>query len=398
MPDLDASLRELREDLRSTIAKPGLDKVADRARQRTVRRRMQIGAIVAVVLVSVAVPLLRSLPDPTPPATPPPARTQSVPYELAFADRTNAYALGRDCGAPTDPCTFRLLASDDGGRSWARRTVPAGEYADGALGVLGPDVLRLYTRRTDDSMKIWASRDGGRTWHDYDTTPRFAGPSPIPPGAMLEQACLQGSAAGCVRGVVTVNPDGTLSPAPTQPPLTDQWPGTYPTASGVHWVIGRDESGHWAVATTGDGTKWWTAPLDVPGQPERPDAWSVVEGGGSMYLTVVGTTAGGTNNLLVVYRSTDRGHTWQQTYHATDGRQLSMYGGPVATSDGRLLVNALPDGTLESRDGTTFTRAAHQLPASPKWTPAGYVLQVRPTAYQVSWNGLDWRQFEVPAR
>lgn len=402
MSDLDTSLRDLREGLRSTVTKPGLDKIADRARHRSVRRRMQIGAIVAVVLVSVAVPLLRSLPDPTPPATPPtPPTTRSVPYAVEFVDRTHAYALGRRCPGALDPCRFTLLATADTGRTWEKRSMPDGKYADGSLAVQSPSTVVFYTTTTSDEnfIQAYISRDGGRKWARYDlAVPALGAPSSIPPDVPIQVICTNGGRSGCLTGLGTLGSDDRLHPVPVQPPVYEPWPGRYPTPSGVYWAVGRDQAGHWAVSVTDrKAAAWTTTPLDVPGAIEPPNAWSVVEGDGSLYLTAVGSIGGGTTKLLAVYRSKDRGRTWTQTRRAQDtGAQMSMYGTPVATSDGRLLVNSLPEGTLESRDGgATFTRAAHQLPGSPEWTPAGYVIQLLPTSYEVSWNGRDWRRFEV---
>jgi hypothetical protein len=402
MSDLDTSLDELREDLRSTISKPALDRIADRARQRSVRRRMQIGAIVAVVLVSVAVPLLRSLPEPTPPAAPPtPAEPSSVPYQVGFADRTHAFALGRECPEPFKPCTFKLLASTDAGQSWQRRSMPKGTYTDGSLGVLGPKMLLFYTTTVDDQdfMVSYISQDDGRTWRRHEiASPLLTSPSPIPAHTPIQPICLSGSGAGCVMGIGTVAADGKVAPVPVQPQLTELWPGRFSTAGGRYWVVGKDQTNHWAVAVTADGTAWTTTALDVPGTVDVPDAWSVVEGGGSMYLTAIGSIGGGTNKLLTMYRSTDRGRTWTQTRRASEtGEQMPMYGEPIAMSNGRLLLNSLPDGTVESRDGgRTFTKAARQLAGNPRWTPGGYLVQVRLSTYELSWNGVDWRRFEMP--
>jgi hypothetical protein len=403
MSDLDTSLRELREDLRSTITKPGLDRVADRARQRSVRRRMQIGAIVAVVLVSVAVPLMRSLPEPTPPASPPPttATRASVPYQLTFADRTHVFALGRICPGPFERCSFRLMASADAGRSWQRRTMPGGTHTEGSLGLLGRRALVFYTSTgdADNFLITFISRDEGRSWRRYDIDrPPLASPAPIPSGTPIQVVCLSGSGNDCVVGLGTADDDGTIAPVPVQPPLTDRWPGHLPTASGMYWSVGRDQAGRWAIAVTSDGRTWRTTPLDVPGTPQDFDTWSVVDGGGSMYLTALGTIGDGPNKLLMVYRSKDRGRTWTQTRRATETNDhMTAFGSPVATSDGRLLVSSLPDGTVESRDGgRTFVKAARQLPATPKWTAGGYLVQVDPMTYEISWNGRDWRRFEIP--
>lgn len=400
MSDLDTSLDQLRDDLRSGLAKPGLDRIADRARQRSVRRRMQIGAIVAVVLVSLAVPLLRSLPDPAPPATPPTPTEHSTPYHLSFADRTHAFALGRICDKPSEPCSNRLLASSDGGRTWSRRSVPS-TTTDGGLAVLSRSWLIFYTTDPDDygSLKTYTSKDSGRTWHPsrpiFDIVTNTA---TIQPGAVLQPVCLSGEGPDCAAGLGASTPDGKLAPLPAQPPLTELWPGRYATAGGTYWAVGKDQANRWAVAVTRDGSAWTTTPLDVPGEVKPSDGWSVVEGGGSLYATAVGSLAGASDRLLTVYRSEDRGKTWTQTRRAAEtGEEMSMYGSPVATSDGRLVVSSLPDGTVESRDGgATFTKSTRQLISTPEWTPAGYLVVRGIVSYEISWNGLDWRRFDIP--
>lgn len=399
MSDLDTSLEELREGLRSTITKPGLDRIAGRARQRSVRRRMQIGAIVAVVLVSVAVPLLRSLPEPTPPAAQPPSEP-TVPYQLEFIDKEHGFALVRECPGAFDACTFRLLATADAGRSWTSRKMPPGAYRDGSLSALSPTMLAFYTTTADPDgfLLSYRSTDAGRTWRRYDmAAPELANPSPIPPDTTLQVVCLSEPGPDCVMGLGTATHDGRTAPVPVQPPLTDLWPGRYPTSGSHYWVVGRDQANRWAVAVTAGAETWTTTPLDVPGKVDLPEAWSVVEGGGSMYLTAVGSIGGGVNRLLAVYHSTDRGRTWTQTRRASEtGERMSMYGSPMATSNGRLVLSSLPGGTVESRDGgATFTRVTHQLPGTPKWTPAGYLVQVRLGTYEISWNGVDWRRFEI---
>lgn len=72
-----------------------------------------------------------------------------------------------------------------------------------------------------------------------------------------------------------------------------------------------------------------------------------------------------------------------------------MLGSPVLTSDGRLLVHSPARGTFESADGSTFRPSAQRLPAAVTWTRAGYLVAVREGRYEISADGVRWREFAV---
>ena len=401
MSELDTSLRKLRDDLRTTINRPDLSQVADRARQRTVRRRMQIGAIVAVVLVSVAVPLLRALPDASPPATPPRA-DGSVTYQVDFANASRGYALRSDCQDPDGPCAFALLATADGGRGWQPRKLPVdnGHYSSAELLAQGAEKLLFYPIPADDSdmiVKQYFSSNAGRTWREL--TPDGVGaPTAIRDGALLSMMCVP-NGDECAIGAGVRSPDGSQAlPALTQPRLDELSVGDIATAGGRLWAAGLDPvTGKWAVSVTSNGgATWATTPLDLPGKPRLNRAWSVVEHGGVMYTTVEGTIGVGPVELLAVFRSTDDGVSWARTWQAAGDQRLpSVLGTPVATADGRLLVYSTTEGTFESTDGQTFTKASRQLPGPVTWTRAGYLAQVRAGTYELSGDGRSWRRFEV---
>jgi hypothetical protein len=401
MSELDTSLRKLRDDLRTTINRPDLSQVADRGRQRTVRRRMQIGAIVAVLLVSVAVPLLRALPDASPPATPPQAEV-SVTYQVDFADASRGYALRSDCEDPDGPCAFALLVTVDSGQSWQPRKPPVDNrpYQGATLIVRGPNKLVFYASPSDDDnmiIKQFISTDAGRTWREF-TEDSGGAPTPIPEDAQLSRTCVPNDDV-CDTGVGSRSPDGKrVLPAPTQPALDELLAGDIATEGGRFWAAGLDPvTGKWAVSVTSNGgVAWATTPLDLPGKPRLNRGWSVVERDGVMYTTVEGTVGTGPVELLAVFRSEDDGVSWTRTWQAVGDQRLpAVLGTPVATTDGRLLVYSTTEGTFESTNGQTFTKASRQLPGPVTWTRAGYLAQVREDTYELSRDGRSWQRFEV---
>lgn len=400
MSELDTSLHELREDLRSTISKPDLSRVAGRARARSVRRRMQIGAIAAVVAVSVSVPVLRSLPGSTPPAGPPDDRR--VNYQVDFADPTRGYALRSKCEDPDGPCSFALLATVDGGANWQTRTLPVenGHYSTSELEVLGPHTLAIARVPivNEETYEPFVSVDGGRTWRAYSELTLVA-PSTSPAGAKLQQTCAGSTGSECATGLAVLSPEkGTMSLTPTQPAIVEAQSGEVATAGGRFWAVGQvPGSQNWAVSVTSDaGATWTTTPLDVPGKLAMSDAWSVVEHDTAMYVTVIGSIGIGPVELLAVFQSTNAGVSWTRTWVAEgDQRLQAVLGDAVATADGRLLVYSTTRGTFESSDGRTFTKASRQLPGPVTWTRGGYVAQVDEGTYEISRDGLTWRRFEV---
>ena len=401
MSELDTKLAALRDDLHERISPPDLEQVTGMARQRTTRRRLQIGAVAAVVAVSVAVPLMRALPDHQAPARP--SLPASMTIQLDFADPGHGYALGSDCRGPDGPCTLTLFATEDGGRSGARRPLPDGDkrYAAGDVTVHDAKRLSVDRVRLDKQWQPISSDDGGHTWHAITVGPQVA-PAPMPRDAWVNSVCVgedETASAGCRMGVGTVSSDpGRTAPAPAQPPLIEPVAGRSATAGGHFWAAGVERTtGHWAISVSGDGgVTWSTTPVTIPGEPAMIDAWAVVEGGGVLYATLQGSIAKGPYGLLSVFRSDDGGVTWTNTWRATPKTVLqAMLGSPVATGDGRLLVYTTTTGTHESRDGRSFTQARQPVPGEVQWTRGGYVAQRGPHAYAVSRDGTTWRDFAV---
>jgi hypothetical protein len=405
MSELDTGLEELRTDLRAAIRRPDLGQVATRARQQRMRRRTQIGAMVAVVLVIVAVPLLRST-SRHQPADPPEKQTPSYDYQIDFADTEHGYALGSDCDSASF-CLFTLLATTNRGKSWAPRTLPkiSGKYEGSYLRVFGQSQLAFeLVLSTGETIEEFLSDDAGRTWRKFEVNDVGA-PGRIPSGATLMQVCVGHTVGGaCVSGVgVMVADKGELSPTPAQPSLVDPvQAGGAPTAGGRYWAAGKDSRfAGWAIAVSSDaGVTWATTPLDVPGTPSSTtgDAWSVVELGGAMYATVRGAIGSGPSGLLAVFRSTDHGVSWTRMWNATPTAGLAgVTGSPIATTDGRLFVWSSVTGTFTSSDGgRTFTRSSVLLLGPVMWTRGGYLMREPERGYAISHDGLSWRPFVLP--
>lgn len=400
MSELDTKLAALRDDLNETISPPDLGHVTGRARQRSTRRRMQIGAVAAVVAVSVAVPVLRSLPADQAPARP--SLPASMTFQLDFADPDHGFALGSDCPQPESPCALALFATEDGGRTWERRTLPDGDqrYLMGDVTVHDANRLAVGRVAGDEQWTRIGSDDGGRTWRTATTFDQAA-TAPLPRDAAIQSVCLvdEPTSSACRLGVGAVSADGErVAPAPAQPPLIEPVIGTSATSGGHFWAAGVERStGHWALSVSADsGATWSTTPVTIPGEPALNDAWAVVEADGVLYATLQGSIAKGPFGLLAVFRSDDGGVTWTNTWRATPKTVVqAMLGSPVATADGRLLVYTTTTGTHESRDGRTFTRARQQVPGEVQWTRGGYVAKRGAHAYAVSRDGTNWRDFEI---
>ncbi|HEX6360377.1 hypothetical protein [Actinophytocola sp.] len=403
MPDLDTSLHELRDDLRRTLTRPDLSHVADRARQRTVRRRMQLGAIVAVVLVSAAVPALRLVQsDSQPPAQPPAA---PAPYTVDFADADHGYAFQQHCEDNDGPCVFALRATDDGARTWRRVSLPESRetFVRGMVSVMSPKGLGFSRAKPGlvGEVEQFVSDDGGRTWHDRDVEHQES-PTLIPARSQTVPMCVSRTSDNvCVIGVGMLTPLAKAAPVLTQPPIDDPWPGTTATEGGLYWAAGRERTtGTWSVSVTSDyGATWATTPLDFKGLPslQVDGAWSMTERGSDMYLTVVGNVGVGPTELLAVFRSTDKGVSWARTWQSTEKHELqAVTGDAVLTADGELLVYSRVVGTVASSDGgRTFAKARHQFPGPVRWTRAGYLVTGSNNAFELSGDGLTWRRFEV---
>lgn len=409
-PDLDDELARLRDRVRESLPVPGLDQVVARHRQRTTRRRMQIGAVAAVLVVSAAVPLLRTqmAPEPAPPAASPMPRGPFI-SSMDLTGTGHGYVIRATCGGRPVSCEEELLTTDDG-THWDERRLPrpdtAPSWSRGQLRSLGPDEITvdwsLSAQATRDARVY--SGDGGRTWESVavpgvvtDTVPE------IPENAILVRTCarLVGGGRMCAeRGFAVLLPgSGRSALLANRPPLTAMTAGRNATFDGHWWVAGRDpKSDRWGLAVSDDDGRTWTTTILDWTDDVDPYGWSVVSQGGTLYATAIGALPNASNALAGIFRSTDGGRSWQRTWRPADGKQpRRVFSSTVAAADGTLTINA-PDGTYLSRDGgRTFTEVAARYSGYAEPTRTGYlaVSNEARNLVEVSTDGVTWRRIRI---
>ena len=406
MSELDTALDGLRDELNSAIPLPDVEHVTGRARAR---RRLQLGAIAAVVMVAVAVPVLRALPDGSPVATPPPVQPRTG-YVVDFADPDHGFAIGRRCEENRDGCSFSFHRTTDGGRDWQKMTLPAPlnpdtGYFTTALYVVGPDeVVITRSGQSSDDLDRIHTMDGGRSWQEikpswaheaHETT------APLGPRSLLAGMCAQ-----MLLTTETCGDLGTIQPGtakntgiPTQPPLGLRTQnGPVATKDGKWWAVGLN-AGRWAISVSADGGQnWSTSDLNLSGTPGSGN-WAVVERNGVMYATI--TAAG---RLLGVWRSTNDGKSWTRTWTSGGGQWIpGLTGTPIAASDGSLVLSDGTTSYVSTDQGRTFERTGDKVAGAVRWTRAGYLRSDgKPfetssdgNNFALSTDGLHWRTFTV---
>jgi hypothetical protein len=417
-PDLDQELARLADDVRASVPVPGLDKIVARHKQRVVRRRMQIGAVVAVLVVSMAIPLLREqmAPEPRNPAAQPESGT--MPKEpfltgVDFVDDDHGYAIRMICeNGDHNKCREEFLATEDG-THWETRRLPrpdsAPSWAGGRLVALGRDEVTVewsasVSPEESDVHRV-RSADGGRTWEQV-TVPNLvtATVEDIPDGGKLIPTCakLAGGGTQCTeRGVAVLLPgSGESALLANRPRLTATAAGSAPMADGRWWMVGRDPTTYkWALAISDDdGRSWTTTVLDFR-ESVDPDGWSVASSGDTLYASAIGSRSNTSNGLVAVFRSTDAGRAWERTWQPV-GEQTPrrVYGHIVVAEDGTLTINATNAKTYVSRDGgRTFTETEPRHGEYAFWVGDGYIaLDVESGRdVDVSEDGVHWRKVKI---
>jgi photosystem II stability/assembly factor-like uncharacterized protein len=378
---------------------------------------MQVGAAVAVLVVSLAIPLLRGqlVAHPKPPAAPPGETT--VPrgpflQDMDFADAEHWYAMRLTCDSGRLACTEELVSTEDG-THWQSRPVPkpheVPSWSRGALETLGPEEVMVEwgvsPALADGKIYRIHSLDGGRTWQRVTLPTVVTATVPaIPDGASLVWTCARLADGGqkCAeQGFAVVLPgSGESALLANRPRLTAMMAGDVPTADGRWWVAGRDpKTNAWDLAISDDdGRTWTTTPLNWKGSVNAL-GWSVVSANGTLYATAIGALPNVSNGLLGIFRSTDGGHTWQQTWQPADGRQpRRVYWSTVAGEDGTLTINTPEGDTFSSRDGgRTFTDVKRRYGDYGLRTRIGYVAVMTNSnrTVEVSEDGVHWRKIKV---
>ncbi|HET9139644.1 hypothetical protein [Actinophytocola sp.] len=393
--------------LDAAIHVPSVGVLIQRSRQRTARLRMQAGAGVAVLVVAAVIPALRTPLERPPEAEPAaPMSVEPIPpepprvYNLRFGDRQHGYALRTSCPRPDDltSCFDDLLVTEDS-RRWSARSLPPTDRsspdASWMLHALGRHRLVVETPRSR-----WFSEDAGRNWHRVPVDPAQSIPA-IPAGAVLQARCAVVVSFCHQPGtLVVLLPDsGRAATLANPPPLTEVRPGAVPAADGGWWVSGRDQAtGQWAVAVSrDDGRTWSVSPLPpFTGTPFGGP--TITTGPGTVYATVTGVRRNVKNGLLAIFRSTDGGRTWAQTWQAMRGQEpRSIAGVAIAAANGTLTVITEAGNHYVSADGGRTFTGGDPAQTSVEWSRGGYFASHTYPSNLFLWSpdGVSWTEFLV---
>ncbi|HEU5475128.1 MAG TPA: hypothetical protein VFV67_31165 [Actinophytocola sp.] len=388
-----------------------------------VRRGVLLGVLGALLVVGVAVPLLRTESDPSaaPAPPPPPVETERPPVEtgqpvetftpsswlgpIDFADERHGFALRGTCYDVRTPCPTELMMTEDG-EHWRAREVPARKAsgpraAIDRLWVLGGQEVIIGESYPTPDPQRWHSADAGQTWRPIPSVVTGGVPA-VPTGGLLELVCPRpyGLPYPCEAAtpVVTLPGTGELAELTNRPPLELKDARQVPvTADGNLWVSGLlPGTERWAVAASADAGRTWSV-TELADLDRMPVTSVEVSVGGD---TVFAIARAEIDILRAISVSTDGGRSWRQTRQTwmnSDGRQpLSITGEPIATTDGRLIINArLEEAFVSTDQGASFQPT--DAPRLVRWTRAGYLAGPDPSSevFRMSWNGVDWREFTI---
>jgi photosystem II stability/assembly factor-like uncharacterized protein len=304
-------------------------------RQQRAHQRLGIAGVVvlAVLIAGVGGTAVRLRPKRTGPVTPAPSDIRLLPQgpdRILWADAVGPNFLNASVERCGRNCETILYGSDDGGRTWARRssdspssltTLPGGALI-GWLG--GPDAKDLRI-----------STDGGRTWTKITTTSQPV--AAVPAGGYAMCPMRYGETMTCTVYAVDLVKH-RAAPLRAQPALgavfsSDITPDSL-GGPGTLWAMGSAH-GQWqglAVAVSWDnGRTWHTKTVDPTCQPDI--SYLPWHSGTNGRVTCTGKSFSDRR----LYRSRDSGRNWQR---------LTVPGQPFANDPNLSRLSFAPDGSL----------------------------------------------------
>jgi hypothetical protein len=377
---------------------------------------MRLGAIAAVLAVGIAIPFLHTEPDSGLVPVPAPdigAVEPPLVYDLDFADARHGYALWGRCTNGRDyRCERKLLVTEDGvtwtARGFALNELAAPDRLSGRIVALGSG--RLMVTDLDAAARTrFHSADSGQSWRVVPLRPTRT-VEEIPPDSVLETHCIETvhDMTECRRRrlVITLADTGERVWLATPPALTQPLPESRPADDGSWWVSGRDPAtGRWTVAVSRDaGRSWSLSALPVPSGLVL-ESLSSTGSGPNRYVLATGwlNDAVEPRNLVAIFRSTDGGGRWTQTWHGDGQAPRTLGGAAVVTADGGLFVAPEDVGAgYRSVDGGASFTPVLDGPrlTSVRRTRAGFlaVASDRPAGhYLTSPDGVHWTPVSPPA-
>jgi hypothetical protein len=371
---------------------------------------MWLGAIIAVLAVGATIPFLRTEPD-TRLAPGPGIEDLGRPlvYDLDFADERHGFALWGRCSSGRNVRCERMLLFTEDGATWSSRPISLAKAAApsglaGKITALGGGRIMI----TDPGLGVtrFYSKDSGRTWEEVQYSPSHT-VAEIPTDGVLEVECVDevpvpNSPPLCRRRRLAITlPDTGERVLLARPPNIEN-PTPEPRAAddGSWWVAGRDNTTEqWVTAVSRDAGRTWSyAPLPVP----TGLAVNALSGNGfgpNRYVLATGwlPDAMEPKNLVAIFRSTDYGASWTQTWRGEGNAPRTLGGTAIVTADGGLLI--APDDVsgpaYQSIDGGASFTPLLDGPrlTSVRRTRAGYVAVAsdRPAIhYLTSADGVRW--------
>jgi hypothetical protein len=382
---------------------------------RTTRRRMRLWAVLAVLAVGLTIPLLRTQLEPVPDEgleVHPDVGEFDAPvvYDVDFVDDRHGYALWGRCTNGADfRCERKLMVTEDG-RTWTHRPFSVPELATptrlaGRLLALGPGRILLTDLDTGGARSRFYSGDGGRSWGVVPATPEGTIRS-LPKDALLEIACVETvhDLNECRRQRLLVTLPDTGHRARLTSPLSQPRPESRALADGSWWITGRDpKTGQWAVAVSRDAAATWAVSVLALDPALILDRLSVAGSGSTTYVLATGRMPDTTEprSLVAIFRTTDGGTTWAQTWRS-DGNFPRTLGGALVTPDGALYIAPSDTGpSYRSRDGGVTFSAVRGGPrlTSIRRTRTGYLAvpqHAPPGQYLTSTDGAQWADLPLP--
>lgn len=370
-------------------------------------------------------------------------------HAVTFGDVNHGYVLVQTSAEAQFPLgEMRLAVTEDGGRTWQSRALPAevaggapspsaghGSLVDGdgrsyvlpGLAAIGASAVELYSTM---HQRQWASNDGGRTWSQTQQPPEGDATS-IPDGGLVHGwHALNGTGDEADPGRLRVlGPDGRSSF------LHDVTVGEadvrFSTGSELAYEgVAASDGSYWlpcnkrlepkvsqaCIAVTRDkGHNWQIGFPKPPGEPgldafAEPGDLSTVDGQTVYFLNRAGDGDG--RQIVTLLRSRDAGSTWATVpipAFKPDGAEGQLISGVTG-------MRVLPNGdAFIVVDGQVYRMAAgtdqfKPVPGAPKdvdmvvWTGSKLIVarfpQRRPVADQdlvyISTNGTDWTRARLP--
>jgi hypothetical protein len=347
--------------------------------RRRHRRRQAIavigsaGAVAAVIVTTVAATNGAPAPRPGPSTlASPPSLGERILLARA-GDANHLYAVVGNCPPDDDNCPDRLLASEDGGRTWTerRRSTTAESF-----GVHGPTTLDLWTSSGNDLVQK-VSTDGGRT---FRTVTRSTTPiSEVPENGWLTNDIRSNGP----MLLAAVDPKNAVrAPLANQPNVT---PLIVPSIYTPMWFSGWADAQAAGAVTLDRGRTWSTHVFsDVPPTPLGFRGYAASTDGRTIFLVYYASRPNG-ETPAVIYRSLDRGVTWQRRGSSGRAPGLAFDTSAIGwvAGDGRhFLVVGPPNGEAQlwvSQDGGDSYQPTE---------PSGLPLDIESVGQDTSGTGL----------